>query len=320
MDPRRFLAIGAGLLCAGARAGPSTPRPFIANGWPAHASILLMLGAGPRIAATVNRSGERPWMYLVQPSLHGAVQAAVGGFVVEELLRRRVGLAFVSQADRTAAQMAAAGITVVQTRFQDIATMRDCVIQTASALGGEAPARALAYLTHLDREVASLQRWSAALPEPARPRVLHLAQLQPVLLADGAGTIVDTWIRSAGGRNAAATLQGNLRPVSLEQVSLWDPDVIMLAAHAARQTPPPGYQALRAVRTGRVRVNPDGVFLWDRYGCEITLQMRWAAAQLHPQRAPADDLVARTCAFYREFFGYPLTAAQARKVIAGAPP
>ena len=301
-------------------AGGAGGQGFIANCWPAHGAVLLMLGAGRRIAATVNPPPQRPWMYVVAPSLHQAVHAPLGGFVLEDLLARDVRLAFVSPADPSAARMAAAGIEVVKTTFHDFASLRECVSLTARILGGDAPARAQAYLAHLDGELAEFARWGQGLSDRARPRVLHIAQLSPSLLVDGSNTIIDEWIRAAGGRNAADGLVGNLRQVSMEQVLEWNPDVIVVAARSAHHPRPPGYEVLDAVRAERVLANPEGVFPWDRYGCEITLQLRWAASRLHPQRMRDDDLPARVQTFYRTFFEHSLGVADARRILAGLAP
>ena len=75
------------------------PKALIANGWPAHASVLMMLGATKRIAATVNAPKQKPWMYQVAPSLHDAIHAPKGGFVAESLLARNITLAFLTPSD-----------------------------------------------------------------------------------------------------------------------------------------------------------------------------------------------------------------------------
>lgn len=329
LNRRHWLGLAAGL-ASGAAWGKSdsaiasppasTTAGAIANCWPAHGSVLLMLGAQARIAATVNPPSQRPWMYVVAPSLHRAMHGPQGSFVTEDLLARGVKLAFVSPADPSAARMQTAGIEVVKTTFHDFVTLRECVSLTARTLGSDAPARAQAYLAHLDRELAEINRWRQDVPADARPRVLHIAQLAPTLLVDGRQTIIDEWIRAAGGRNAADGVTGNLRPVSMEQLLVWNPDVIIIAARSAAQARPPGYERLHAVRAGRVLVNPEGVFPWDRYGCEITLQLRWVASQLHPQRMRSDDLPQRVQAFYRQFFDHRLSVQDARRILAGRRP
>lgn len=313
------------VVAAGAGHALDTPLPPdvpILNGWPAHASVLIMLGAARRIAATVNQAKAHPWMYRVAPSLHDALQAPDRTFVLEDLLERNVQLAFVTPSDPTADKLASMGIRVVKTSFQDVASMRECILLTARELGGEAPERARVYLDHLDRALDGMKRWRARLPAKAgQPRVLHIPQWTPTLLADGEKTIIDEWIQAAGGRNAATGLSGSLRPVTLEQLLAWDPDVLVEAAKASRQKRPEGYAQLRAVRAQRVYTNPEGVFPWDRYGCEFPLQLRWAASRLHPDAMPGDDdLAERTQDFYQRFFGYRLEKAEAQRILKGEQP
>ena len=296
------------------------PKALIANGWPAHASVLMMLGATKRIAATVNAPKQKPWMYQVAPSLHDAIHAPKGGFVAESLLARNITLAFLTPSDPAANELQAAGIQVVKTVFQDFSSMRDSIALTAKVLGNDAPERAQRYLQHLDEALSEVRRISSGIPEAKRPRVLHIAQWEPQLLVDGSNTIIDEWIQAAGGINAAASIKGSLRPVSVEQLLAWDPDVIIESASSAGQKKAAGFAQLGAVRAGRLHTNPEGVFPWDRYGCEITLQLRWALSRLHPDRLSADDLPARVQAFYRQFFDYALSEADARRMLQGQPP
>ena len=61
------------------------PAQHIADAWFAHHSLLMTLGAGDRIVATVNHPADRPWMFKVQPSLHQALQAHGKTFASEAL-------------------------------------------------------------------------------------------------------------------------------------------------------------------------------------------------------------------------------------------
>ncbi|WP_414449309.1 hypothetical protein AB4851_25525 [Burkholderia sp. 22PA0099] len=82
-------------------------------------------------------------------------------------------------------------------------------------------------------------------------------------------------------------------------------------------------RASTAARCGARRPctpHPAGVFPWDRYGPEVALQVRWAAGVLHPEVFPAQQLIAQTQDFYRRFFGYALSAGDARRMLAGQPP
>nr|WP_256737638.1 ABC transporter substrate-binding protein [Pseudomonas sp. dw_358] len=295
----------------------------IADGWYAHHVLLMTLGAGGKIVATVNHERSQPWMFQVQPSLRQAVSVPGTAFSGESLLAAKVDLAFVSTGDRNALAYQQAGIPVVRVGFKDLAGLEHALTLTAQALGDPvAVQRAATYNTYLEKQRATVKARTANLTEQQRPRVLHIASLNP-LKVDGDNTLIDDWIHLAGGRNAATGLHGNLQLVSPEQLLAWQPDVLILAADAGDIAQSPAsalLQQLTAVRQGHVLRNPAGVFPWDRYGTEIALQLPWAAQQLHPDLFKDIDLNAMTVDFYQRFFDYPLTPAQAGRMMAGLRP
>lgn len=292
----------------------------IADAWFAHNAVLLMLGGANRIVATVARPQSFPWMYRVAPALKRAEAIDGAAMNVEELLRLKTDLVFVTPADPSAAAMARAGLHVVPVSFTDFASMLACVDLTARTLDTPfALRRAAEYRAYLTQTLADVRRATASMP---RMRVLHVASLNPLKI-DGDGTVIDEWIKAAGGRNAADGLHGNLQTVSIEQVLAWQPDVIVLAANAGDIAASPQaalWANLAAVRQRRVYRNPAGVFPWDRYGPELALQVRWAAGVLHPAPQNAARLLDETRLFYARFFSYPLSAAQAARIVAGLPP
>ncbi|MFF7708435.1 ABC transporter substrate-binding protein [Pseudomonas sp. NPDC007930] len=297
------------------------PAQRIAEGWYAHQVLLLTLGAGGRIVATVNHAHDHPWMFRVQPAQRQALQVEGRTFNVEQLLAQRVDLAFLSGNDRQGPALQQAGIAVMHMGFDDFAGLQRSLLATAHALGdGPALARAEAYNAWLAQTLGEVRQRLGPLTPAQRPRVLHLASLEP-LKADGDGTLVEQWIQLAGGRNAAEGLHGNLQAVSAEQVLAWNPDVIIVAAQASNALGKPGFAWLKltgAGQAGKLLRNPEGVFPWERYGTEVGLQVPWAAQQLHPARFAGQNMAALAQGFYQRFFDYPLTAEQAESLLTPA--
>jgi iron complex transport system substrate-binding protein len=295
----------------------------IADGWYAHHVLLMTLGAGSRIVATVNHPESQPWMFKVLPTLNQATAIEGTAFNAETLLAEHVDLVFTALGDRQATAYRQLGLPVMQMGYTDLAGLQRSMLSTADALGGREPgARALAYNTFLDQQLAAVNQVVAGIPPEQRPTVLHIASVNP-LKVDGAGTLIDDWIKLAGGRNAATGLKGNLQIVSAEQLLAWQPDVLILAAGAGNldeAAQPLLLKHLDAVRNGRVLRNPAGVFPWDRYGTEVALQVAWAAQQLHPALFPDVDMEAQAMDFYRRFFDYPLTPDDAQRILRGEPP
>jgi iron complex transport system substrate-binding protein len=326
MNKRLQAALGALIFAASAAmAQPAPPAQpaHIAEAWFAHNAVLLMLGAADRIVVTVAKPATFPWMYRVAPVFGRAESISGSTMNAEELLRLNTDLVFTTPADPVAPALQRAGLPVVQVSFTDFASMLDCIDLTARSIGGPlATQRAAAYRRYLAQTLADVTAHIGAVAPAQRPRVLHVASLNPLKI-DGADTIIDQWIRAAGGRNAADGLSGNMKVVSIEQVLAWNPDVIILAANAGALEASPYrslWDSLDAVRRHKVYRNPSGVFPWDRYGPEVPLQVRWAASVLYPDRKPSQPLIDATRSFYATFFSYPLTAPDAQRILDGLAP
>jgi len=290
----------------------------IADAWYAHHSLLMTLGAGDRIVATVNHAKDRPWMFKIQPSLNQALSVHGRSFSSEALLARKVDTVFVPAEDADAAAYRRAGLPTLVMRFDDFPSMKRSLLTTAEVIGtDQARQRAQDYNTWLDRQIAVVQAKTGDLSASQRPRVLHIASLHP-LKVDGRNTLIDTWITLASGRNVAADVDGNMKETSPENVLFWQPDIIIIGTGAgtlADSDYASLFSSLKAVKNHQVWQNPAGVFPWDRYGTEAGLQILWAAKTLHPELFPELDMVKATQDFYRRFFNYPLTTDEAARIL-----
>lgn len=287
--------------------------PVIADLWFAHNAVTAMLGGTDRVAITVASPQAQPWLYRVAPVLARARIVANGSANAETLLADHVTQAFTS-GEPEAARLRRFGVDARAMGFSDVAGFDRSLAETARLLDTRlARARLEGYRRYTGAVIQRLNSQLGALPEERRPRVLHLVSWSP-LKADGAGTMIDQWIRLAGGRNAAQGLSGNQQPVSIEQIARWHPDVIIVGGMASGPDDRPWareplLQGMKIVR------NPSGVFPWDRYGPEFALQLQWAAALLHPELAGQTDLPFETMRFYRQFYGYRLSRAEAGRIL-----
>ena len=290
----------------------------IADGWYAHHSLLMTLGAGDRIVATVNHASDRPWMFKIQPSLNQALTVHGRSFNSEALLAQKVDTVFVAAEDTDAAAYRRAGLPTLVMRFDDFPSMKRSLLTTAEVVGTDrARLRAREYNAYLDQKIAAIASKTATLSDSQRPRVLHIQSLHP-LKVDGSNTLIDTWIKLAGGRNAAAEVDGNMKETSPENVLYWQPDIIIIGAGAgtlASSDYATLFSSLKAVKTDRVWQNPAGVFPWDRYGTEAALQIQWAAKKLHPELFPTLDIVKATQDFYQRFFTWSLSRDDAERIL-----
>lgn len=296
----------------------AAPPQRIADLWFAHNATTIMLDAADRIVVTTDSPQTQPWMYRIAPGLHHAETVVANPANAEALLAAGVNLAFVGQ-PAEAERLSRLGIPTRAVPVADAQSLRANVRDTADAIGTpEAKARQKAYDAFLDGVLARLRRGLRDVPEDRRPRVLHLGSLTP-LRADGSGSLIDDWITLAGGRNVAAELHGNLKPVSIEQIARWNPDIIIVGGQDERADEHPTV-TVPALAGRRLVRNPSGVYQWDRHGPEFALQLLWTAKLLHPKEFADVDMVKETMDFYRRLFGYPMTADEAKSMLAAEPP
>ncbi len=312
---RRWLFVVLALAAAPASAAPAHR---IADLWYAHNATVIMLGAADRLVMTTDSPSAQPWMYRLAPALRRATVVQATPVNVEALLAAHVDLAIVGRAAE-AERLERLGVPSMSCSVTDMASLRGCVDKTADALGDPtARARARAYDAYLDGVVRRLDRGLRGVRESARPRVLHIGSLTP-LRADGAGTLIDDWIRRAGGRNAAAELHGTLRPISVEQIARWKPDIIIVGGQDERVQDDP-LAVVPALKGYRIARNPSGAYQWDRHGPEFALQLLWTAKLLHPDRFRDVDMVRQTRDFYRRLFGYSMIPREVASILGAEPP
>ncbi|WP_285594261.1 ABC transporter substrate-binding protein [Actinomycetospora sp. NBRC 106378] len=352
IDPRRRTApaVALALLLVLAACGTSAPPPGartvtdstgdavtvperverVADAWPAHNEVMAILGAGAKVVATVSNPKQTPWLYVVNPHMQQAPTVFTNSTAdVEGLLAQKPDVVFLPTNSQVSAALGGIGVPAVQLNFTDYPGLKQMMTTTGDVLGGDAPRRAADYNGYLDATLAKVTGATGSLPDAQRPSVLHVTSLNP-LTVDGTDTIIDAWIRAAGGRNAA-TVKGNNIVVGTEQLLAWRPDVLILGSttlvdpkdpdRAVRDVlGNPTFAGLPAVASRRVLLNPVGAFFWDRYSAEGALQLLWAGKTLHPELFGDVDLNATTRDFYGRFLDYPLSPAQADAILGARTP
>ena len=152
----------------------------------------------------------------------------------------------------------------------------------------------------------------------ARPKVYYARG--PRGLATGLGGSINVETIELLGRNVAGETQGGLANVSIEQILLWNPDVIVTIDQefAASVRNDPSWASVKAVRDNRVHLSPKMPFGWVDFppGVNRLIGLWWLAKILYPERFP-EDLRALTQDFYSRFYHVTPTAAQIDHVLAG---
>ncbi|OAV73022.1 hypothetical protein Barb6_00613 [Bacteroidales bacterium Barb6] len=297
----------------------------IADAWPAHNMIVYMLGQGDKIVATSVSKRMCPWFYKINPPMEKAVTtfASNGDNSMEELIKAKPDLVFLTKMHANSNAISRMGYTVVELSFSDFPGLRECVLTTADVLGGNAKPKAEKYVAYLDSNIRNIQLVTNKIPESKKPKVLHITSLSPITVS-GNNMIIGAWIKLCGGVNAAVNVE-NSKQVSSEQILLWNPDIIIYAGSYAEIKEQdvlsnPALKNTKAGKNKRIYINPKGLFSWDRYSAEEALQIQWAAQKFYPDKFKSFDVVKETVFFYHSFFNYPLTEEEAEMIIKGQAP
>jgi len=158
----------------------------------------------------------------------------------------------------------------------------------------------------------------AATPKERQPRVYYARG--PRGLETGLGGAINMEAIELLAQNVAGGSRGGLATVSIEQVLVWNPDVIVtidpdFAANAARD---PAWASVEAVRAGRVHLAPRLPFGWVDLPPSVNrlIGLWWLGKILYPDLFP-EDLRSLTRAFYQRFYHVTVNDAQIDRVLAG---
>jgi iron complex transport system substrate-binding protein len=220
---------------------------------------------------------------------------------------------YVSLAERVQ-QQTGIPYALLDGRFAEIASSYRAL---GELTGRRADAQKLA--RYAEETMTTITRRIAAVPSERRPRVYYARGPRGLETGLGGSINVET-IEFLGAHNVAAERRGGLATVSLEQVLLWNPEIIITIDQdfAAHVRDDPGWAAVAAVRAGRVHLSPKLPFGWVDFPPSVNrlIGLWWLAKIFYPDVFP-EDIKTLTRDFYAMFYHAAPTDAQIARVLAG---
>ena len=169
--------------------------------------------------------------------------------------------------------------------------------------------------------VEEAKRLSTAITENRKVRVYY-AEGDDGLLTDASGSIHADVIDLVGAKNVAQVVLGGgsgMNPVSMEQVMLWQPDVILFAPGGVYEMAEtdPLWLNLSAMRNGRYYEIPNGPFHWLGRPPAVNrlLGIKWLGNLLYP-KVYVYDMITEAQRFYKLFYHVDLSNQAARELMA----
>jgi len=288
---------------------------------------VFLLGAMDKVAILSSFAKQRPWAKKIIPGVSDitAVDSA-NNPNIEELINQKVDLVFFWDYEKPIEKMADVGIPVLVTQKgaanagpQSIDEfkkyIKDEVNVFGAALGPEAKAKADDYSQYFDEKVEKIEKITSAIPEIERPDVYYVRGPDP-LTTHGKNMYTQWWVTLAGGNLVSSEIEEGLAQVSIEQVMTWNPDIIVMGRvnNTALITNDPMWQDVKAVKSGKVYTNPEGVMAWD-YSSEGVLLLEYLAKTFYPDKFTDIDMLTEIKDFYSKFYNYSLTDDDANRIL-----
>lgn len=292
---------------------------------------LFLLGASDRIVMMIRTNA--PWMQQTNPHLKDIRQLASDPSS-EELLRQHVDVVFRTYGYPNPSkieQLARMGIPVIvsQTMGRDRIDNIEAFVESrkrmlrlfGQALGPQYQARAEEWCAYHDRMVAYVRARTDAIPPKKRVRLFHVRG--PAANHTSGLASHPYWYGIIAGadmviKNKPLAGKGD---VSMEEILNWDPQVINIGRQYSAElvTKDPRWATVSAVRHGRVRELPEGVFYWDG-STEGVLYMLYLAKELYPESFRDLDLEKEFRDYYARFYRYALSDREVDLMLLGKGP
>ena len=254
--------------------------------------VVAMLGRADDIVAVSNGLKRDVLLKTMYPAIGKALVPKFQGAInIEELARTKPDIVFVSTEtagnDAEASKLDACGLTWLVVDFHSMEAQQQAIALIGRAIGESE--RAAAYNAYYQSCIDRVQRAVSSIPPESRIRAYH-ATVEPTRTYPGNSLPAD-WIRAAGVINVSAQepvgLLDGKHQVSIEQILIWNPDVILVnepgAAAFIRESPK--WSAIGAVKNGRVYQMPIGISRWGHPGSlETPLAILWTAKSVYPDR------------------------------------
>jgi iron complex transport system substrate-binding protein len=285
--------------------------------------VVTMLGRGEDIVAVSNGLKRVSLLNRICPSIMNAsVPKAQGSINIEELLEAKPDILFlpgdVAGDPQDMAKLEQFEIPSIIVDFNSIQTQQEAIRIIAKAIGETA--RAERFIAYYNACIHRVQQVTRQIPENRLPRVYYSVN-EPLRTTLAHGLTAD-WLRMTGCVNVARGRGQHLMEgknySSLEQILLWNPDVILANEPAAAEMirHDPKWSTLRPVREGKVYCMPIGISRWGHPGSmETPLAILWTAKKLHPEQFSDIDMRAETRSFYKTFFNYTLSDQEIEKIL-----
>ena len=177
--------------------------------------------------------------------------------------------------------------------------------------------RANDLVAYIDQKRSDIIDETSQIPDKKK---VYMACFKPLQTFSG-NTFQDELIGFSGGINVARNITADFRPeISIEQVMMWNPDVIILDPYCS--VSPKNllndviWQQINAAQNGKVFRMPEFIGCWNTPVPESILGVGWLANELYPDKMNL-NMTQEVKDFYRTFYNYTMPDEEIDLILSG---
>lgn len=287
--------------------------------------VVTMLGRGEDIVAISNGLRRDKMLLKICPSIADALVPKVNGIInIEELARTEPDVVFVDS-DMAAnkgevEKFNKFNIPFLVIKYRSIEEQKYAVSMIGQVLGEEE--KTLKYQQYYDKSIEKASLLVKDIPKKKKVRLYH--SVKEAARTDAKNTLQAEWTKIAGAINVSVNDElrfvDNKYFASLEQILLWDPEVIIVNEEEVDDYIMNNEQwaNIKAVKDKKLYKMPTGVSRWGHPGSlETPLAILWTAKTLYPMYTSDINLKEEVQRFYSEFFNYQLSNEDVESILLG---
>ena len=190
-------------------------------------------------------------------------------------------------------------------------------------LGSEAKIRAEKYCAYFDTKLDKIYSITSKIKN--KPTVYYGGmgmQSTPLNSTQGKDTVLNWFVKIAGGNYLPAEFDTYFTNVNSEQILGWNPNVILLGGslNNVDLKKDQVFGNLGAVKNNKVHLIPKGFSMWEHGGGEGVLLAIYLAKVFHPEEFKNWNMINEMTTFYSEIYGKKVTAQDAERILKCLPP
>jgi iron complex transport system substrate-binding protein len=198
------------------------------------------------------------------------------------------------------------GLPIIRFEGESPEKLQEAMTLLGAILGPDAAYHAETFNAYYATMLDTIRAQTQAVADPVK---VYFSGTEPLRVASGA-MYQTRMVEAAGAVSVSHELPGFWNDVNLEQVLIWNPDVIIFPPYGGITveafTDATEWAVVPAVQQGHVYRMPKLAAPWDTPVPDSILGIIWLAETLYPDQV-AVDCRTEAARFYRAFYGYSTT-------------